>query len=52
MKITWDYQFVMPEDAYIILEEYWEDNQEWAVVEIIDPQWQTLISLKYPELCH
>ena len=39
----------IPDDAYRIIDEYWEDSEEWADIEIIDPKWQTWVSLKHPE---
>ena len=26
-----------PEHAYRVAEEYWEDNEEWIIVEVLDP---------------
>jgi hypothetical protein len=26
-----------PDDAYLIREQHWEDNEEWIIVEVIDP---------------
>lgn len=57
MKIELDYnrdewqQFGrdIPEDAYVIIEEYWEDQEEWCIIEITDEKWRTWISLKHPE---
>jgi hypothetical protein len=39
----------IPDEAYTILEDHWEDQEEWADIEILDPKWKTWISLKHPE---
>lgn len=39
----------IPEDCYRIVEEYWEDSEEWAIIDITDYKWQTIIALKHPD---
>ncbi len=39
----------IPDDSYTIIEESWEDSEEWAILEIHDKKWQTWISIKHPE---
>lgn len=39
----------IPDDAYRIIEEYWEDSEEWAIIEVHDPKWQTIIALKHAD---
>lgn len=39
----------IPDESYIIIEEFWEDTEEWAIIEIKDAKWQTWISLKHPD---
>lgn len=39
----------IPDDSYRIIEEFWEDSEEWAHIEITDPKWRTWITLKHPE---
>lgn len=39
----------IPDESYKIIEEYWEDSEEWAIIEVNDPKWQTWISLKHPD---
>ena len=47
LLVQWDFSFEMPDSAFNIIEEGWEDGDEWAIIEVIDPVWQTFISLKH-----
>jgi hypothetical protein len=38
----------IPEDCYEIVEDFWEDSEEWTHVRVLDEKWQTWISLKHP----
>ena len=38
-----------PDESYKIIEEYWEDADEWAIIEIIDKKWQTWIYMRHPD---
>ena len=35
------------EQDYLVIEDYWEDGEEWAKLEIINPKLQTWISLAH-----
>jgi hypothetical protein len=37
------------DDQYKIVKDYWEDSEEWADIEIIDPKLKTWISLSMPD---
>ncbi len=37
------------DDQYKILKDYWEDSEEWADIEIIDPKLKTWIALSMPD---
>lgn len=39
----------IPDDAYTIIEEYWEDTDEWAIIEVTDKKWQTWIHMRHPD---
>ena len=39
----------IPDESYTIIEEFWQDDCEWAHIEVTDPKWQTWISLKHPD---
>jgi hypothetical protein len=39
----------IPEDSYRIIEEYWEDSDEWAIVEVTDSKWQQWIRLHHAD---
>jgi hypothetical protein len=39
----------IPEDDYVILEEYWEDQDEWAIIEVTSQQWKSWIRTNHPE---
>lgn len=39
----------IPDTAYEIIEEFWEDSDEWAHIRILDPKWQQWISQHHPE---
>lgn len=57
MKIELDYnrdeweEFAreIPDDAYTIIEDYWEDQEEWAIIEVTDPKWKTWVALRHPD---
>lgn len=57
MKIELDYnrdewqEFAreIPDDAYTIIEDHWEDQEEWAIIEITDKKWQTWVALRHPD---
>jgi hypothetical protein len=37
------------ESDYRIIEDHWEDSDEWAQIEILNPHWQTIIALKHAD---
>jgi len=39
----------IPDEAYEIIEEFWEDSEEWAIIAVTDKKWQTWITLKHPD---
>lgn len=45
-------QFVdsVPDQSYTVVEQYWEDSDEWCIVEITDPKWQTWAALCFSDL--
>lgn len=45
------YEFAkaIPDDGYRIIKEFWEDDCEWAHIEILDPKYKTWVSLKHPD---
>lgn len=57
MKIQIDYnrdewsEFanLIPDDAYTIVEDHWEDSEEWSIIEIQDAKWKTWVALKHPD---
>jgi hypothetical protein len=45
------YEFAknIPDEGYVIIEEFWEDDCEWAHIEILDDKWKTWVALKHPD---
>jgi hypothetical protein len=37
------------EDQFKIIADYWEDNEMWVDIEVIDPKLKTWISLSMPD---
>jgi hypothetical protein len=38
----------IPEDSYDIVEEFWEDCEEWAHIRITDTKWQQWVERNHP----
>lgn len=39
----------IPDDCYKIIEEFWEDSEEWAHIEVLDSKWRSWVALKHPD---
>ena len=49
IEIDWNQtEFPFRDEDYRIIEDYWEDGEEWAVIEILSPELESYI-LRYHE---
>ena len=40
---------IIPENCFKVVNDYWEDSEEWCHIEILDREWQQWIKDKHPD---